>query len=259
MSLGVMLSSTLPLTEDRMINDDTGPGDTVLDEVPTRALTFLRGIAQSPIIYALLAGGGFTSDEYQLGWKLLHAASGYKLPSEAPPTPPPTPSLSAIKELDAWDEDGFRRIRSALDRLHPAQAAFVFRDGLAASVGPAAVLGVHTLLDRLDELESGKDRDATRKEDQAALATLAKRGITKDERSRLRGLVDTAENVGAPAALPAAPEPEERRKTLLALYTWYKDWSNTAHSVLRKRAHLITLGLAKRKPPKKHPPTTPHV
>jgi hypothetical protein len=147
-----------------LINDDTGPGDTVLDEVPTRALTFLRGIAQSPIIYALLAGGGFTSDEYQIGWKLLHAASGYKFPSETLPTPPPTPSLSAIKELDAWDEDGFRRIRSALDRLHPEQAAFVFRDGLAASVGPAAVLGVHTLLDRLDELESGKDRKATRKE-----------------------------------------------------------------------------------------------
>lgn len=48
----------------------------------------------------------------------------------------------------------------------------MFQGDLAASTGPAAVLGVKTLLDRLDDRENGKERKATRKEDHAALETL---------------------------------------------------------------------------------------
>jgi len=51
----------------------------------------------------------------------------------------------------------------------------------------------------------------------------------------------------------------ERNHALHELYLWYKDWSETAHAVIKKRAHLITLGLAKRKPRKSSAqgPTTP--
>ncbi|MFS8068709.1 MAG: hypothetical protein ACMG6S_20305, partial [Byssovorax sp.] len=198
-----------------------------------------------------LAAAGFTPDEYQLGWQLIHASSGFKPLAPAPTAPARSPAFVAMQEIDAWDEDGIRRVRAALERLHPEQAAFVFKDGLAASVGPAAVVGVATLLSRLGELENGADRKATRKADNAALATLTARGITKAERDRLQALVAAAQTVDAPAEPGSAIEPAEKQQALLKMYAWYKDWSNTAHSVIKKRAHLITLGLAKRRATKK--------
>jgi len=234
-----------------MTIDDSTPSQTVLDEAPGRALTFLRGVALNPVIHAQLAAAGFTPDEYQLGWQLIHASSGFKPLAPAPAAPVRSPAFVAMEEIDAWDEDGMRRVRAALDRLHPDQAAFVFKDGLAASMGPASVVGVATLLSRLHDLESGVDRQATRAEDHAALATLETRGITKAERERLQALVNTAHTVDAPVAVESAIEPAERQRALLRMYAWYKDWSSTAHSVIKKRAHLITLGLAKRRATKK--------
>lgn len=223
--------------------------ETVLEEAPGRAIKFLRAIANNPVIYAQLAAAGFTPDDYQQGWHLLHVASGYTATPAAAPVK--TPAFQAMQELDDWDEDGFRRIRAALERLHPEQEALVFGDGLAASTGPSSVVGVKKLLDRLDELESGESRKKTRKQDHAALATLAGRGFDKEERARLRGLVATAQTVSAPAEPAAVPNAAERRQALEALYLWFKDWSQTAHAVIKKRAHLITLGLAKRKSPRK--------
>ncbi len=232
-----------------MAEPQSGVSATVLAECPGRALDFLKGVANNPLIHAQLAAAGFTNAEYQRGWDLLHAATGYSV--VAPVLPTKSPAFLAMQELDAWDEDGFRRIRSPLEHLHPAQAEHVFGDGLSASTGAAAVIGVKKLLDRLDDLANGKDRKATRKEDQAALATLSARGITAEERARLRKLVETAQTLEAPVALPTATTPEAQMAASLALYAWYKDWSSTAHSVIKKRAHLITLGLAKRRSPKK--------
>ena len=237
-----------------MADNDLLPSQTVLEECPARALTFLRGISQNPIIRALLAEAGYKDDDNRLGWKRLLAASGYT----AEPTPPLTGSAAfdAMVALDNWDEDGFRRVRAALNHLHPEQAKFVFAGELAAATGPAAVVSVATLLTRFDELENSKTRKATRTQDRAALDTLAKRGITKAERDRLQQLVDTAQGVQEPVApaVTGTPSAEQRRAALGELYAWYKDWSETARSVVKKRAYLITLGLAKRKPPTKNTP-----
>ncbi len=230
-------------------------GLSVLEGIPGRALELLRGVASNPVIHSHLAAAGFQSSDYQEGWKRLHAASGY-VPEATAPLVKST-VVVAMQQLDRWDEDGFRRIRSGLERLHPAQAAFVFAGGLAASEGAQAVIGVKTLLFRLNELESGHEREATRNEDHAALKTLSDRGITKAERSRLQGLVDTAETLTEPPVLPALAASAARQQALLALYAWYKDWAETARSVVKKRSHLITLGLAKRKAPKKLPEAPP--
>ena len=238
-----------------MPNDPTDQpvaGATVLEETPGRALTFLRGIANNGVIHAQLAEAGFTTDDYQQGWSLLHAASGY---NEKPiAAPEKSAAFRAMTVLDAWDEDGFRRVRAALERLHPDQCAFVFSGGLAASTGAGAVLGVRTLLARFVELESGEERKATRKADHAAMKTLEGRGFTKTERARLQALVDTAQTLEEPAALPDASTPAARKDALVKLYGWYKDWSETARSVIKKRSHLITLGLAKRRTKKEEGP-----
>ncbi|MCL2726595.1 MAG: hypothetical protein FWD69_19420 [Polyangiaceae bacterium] len=231
-----------------MVRTTTTPSESVLEQTPGRALTFLRGLTKSRVLYAQLAAAGYTADDHQEGWHLLFKASGY-VPTEPPPRIVSTPAFNALTELDAWDESGFARVRAALDRLHPHQAQFVFAGPLKASTGAHAVVGVKTLLDRLDALESGKGRDKSdQKGDAAAIATLDKRGITKAERKRLRALVDAARDVGEvePEAPPAATDPPHT-KDLAKLYAWYKDWSTTAHSVIKKRASLIMLGLAKRK------------
>ncbi|WP_129351142.1 hypothetical protein [Sorangium cellulosum] len=187
--------------------DSDGPSRQVLAEVPGRALRFLSAAGKSRQIRALLRERGYTDEEHRDGWDRLHRASGFGIGE--PDEVEDAEVGRAITELDAWDEPYVRLIRAALQRRHPAQEKFVF-DNLAPQVGAAAVVSVKTLLDRLDALEKSPARKATRKEDHAALETLAKRGITKQERSRLRQLVDTASGAGAAVeeqarTRPAAP------------------------------------------------------
>ncbi|MDI3283222.1 hypothetical protein [Polyangium sp. 15x6] len=215
-----------------------------LEETPARVLAFLRGVGTSAVIRTALAGRGYSAEEHAQGWELLHRVSGYRDPKAA--STDDTDAQKAIAALDAWDEPNFRVSRAALERLHPAQAAFVF-DGLEAQVGAGAVLSVRTFLDRLDALESAPERTATRNADLAALATLAKRGITKDERKRVRKLVESAQAMGAPAEADADSTAEARRADLVTLRAWFDDWSETARTAITRRDHLIRLGLAKRK------------
>ena len=63
--------------------------------------------------------------------------------------------------------------------------------GLSPSNGAAAILGVETLLDRLDALASSKNAA-----DRAAIATLDARGLDDAERKRLRALVKVAGRAG---------------------------------------------------------------
>ena len=230
------------------MNNNTNVSLGTLNDVPARALLLVRGIATHAEIRAIMASGGYTEADQQEGWSLLLTASGF--------TPAPVPAgasaddvraRSAIAELDAWDEPGFRRIHAALGHLHPAQDEFVFA-GLGPSQGPGAVVGISLLLDRLDALESSPDRTSTRKEDHAALATLAKRGIDAGVRKHLRALIQDAQRAALPATVPASPPPDEqaREQALQQLYVWYKDWSETAHALIHRRDYLIMLGLAQR-------------
>ena len=236
--------------------DEVRPSAKTLEAVLGRALQFLRGVAQQPVIYALLASAGFTVEEYQTGWALVHKAAGYTPNMPLPPPVGASPAFDAMSTLNEWDEDGMRRIRSGLTRLYPEQEAFVFAGGLAPSTGPESAVGVRLLLDRIDALESGEGRPDTQAQDQAAVALLAKRGFHANERARLRALVNAAESLEEAPEPPALPVPlgsKEREDALFELYKWLKDWSDTAHSVLKKRAHLITLGLAKRRKKAKAP------
>ena len=225
----------------------------VLEEAPNRALTFLSGAGTSGVIRSILLSVGYTSEEHQQGWKLLHRVAGY-----TPAASGVTEDASvqrAVAELDAWDEPGFRRVRAALGHLHKPQLAFVFANDLQPATGPEAVLTVATMIARLDELEHGADRKSTRKDDHAALDTLAKRGITKEERLRLRGLVEVAQKGVRVVASPVdAADQKQRHQHLSELREWHNDWAETARSVLTRRDHLIRLGLAKRKKRKQAAP-----
>ncbi len=224
-----------------------------LEETPVRALAFLRGAGTWRSIRRALATRGYTSAEHDLGWKLLLRCStqpqaGTATADEA--------VRDAIAELDATDEPLFRATAAALDRLHPEQGAFVFAD-LAPATGAAAVVSMATFLDRLDALEASPERKATRAADRAALATLATRGLTADERARLRALVDVAMNVDAAEDDDGAATDVARTEDLGALRKWHLDWAATARAVIKRRDELVRLGLAQRRRRAKDAPADP--
>ncbi|WP_437595173.1 hypothetical protein [Sorangium sp. So ce1000] len=244
--------------------DGEGPSRQVLAETPARALKFLSAAGKNKQIRALLRERGYTDEDHKEGWDLLHRASGFGIGE--PDEVEDAEVGAAIAELDAWDEPHFRIIRAALERRHPVQEKFVF-DNLTPQVGAGAVVSVKTLLDRLDALEKSAKRKATRKDDHAALETLAKRGYPKEERSRLRQLVDIAsgegtaseegdgEATGDAEPVRAVVDSREHVDALRALYAWHREWSETARAVIKRRDFLVRLGLAHRKTKAKSKPS----
>lgn len=230
------------------------PSDTVLDGIPARALKFFGAVSTNPHIRAALARRGYSQSIHDEAWALLLKAAGYRRAVE--PSPDRPEAVAAIAELDDWDEPNFRVARAALLSM-PEQRDFVFRD-LSPARGAAAVVSVRTFLDRLDELENGEDRKATRKADHAALKKLAERRIDQAERSRLRELIAAATALPAEEA-PAPPEDAEKTETLAAeqreakikLWALWAEWSEVARAEIKRRDYLIQLGLAKRKTTKK--------
>lgn len=214
-----------------------------LDETPARVLAFLMGVGKSLPVRAALAQRGYSEKEHQVAWEVLQKVARY-----APAGQAITVDIAvrdAVSTLDLWDEPNFACIHATLARKHPDQDRFVFKD-LEPKQGAGAVLSVGTMLDRLDALESGPDRHATREDDHAALATLAARGYTPEERQRLRGLVKVAQT----ATLTLTPTPindDDHKKSLVELHAWLRDWSATARMVIQRRDYLILLGLSKRK------------
>lgn len=228
------------------------PSDTVLDNMPARGLKLLGALSSNPAIRTVLKRRGYSDATHEKGWTLVLKASGYRRPAADVLAKPE--AAAAIAELDAWDEPNFRIARAALVTM-PEQRDFLFRD-LEAQTGPAAVASVATFLDRLDEMESSKDRKATRKPDQAALDKLAERGIGKEERTRLRKLLAVATASPDAADLPLeapgdtakdATEAAEQREAKVALWAFWTEWSEVAKVDIKRRDHLIQLGLAKRK------------
>jgi hypothetical protein len=220
-------------------------GELTLEQTPTRLMTLLRGIGTIRPVRDVLRPLGYTPDEHARGWGLLHRCSGFVEGESADDTD----VADTIAEIDAWDEPTFTIAEAALRHRHPAQHAFVFRD-LKPSRGVAAVVGAHTFLSRLDALESAPERAATRAADHAALATLAARGVTPEERTRVWAMVHDAERLTDDAA-PDSRElsAAEQQGRLREARAFYEEWSTIARTLVTRRDLLIRLGLAQRKAP----------
>jgi hypothetical protein len=223
-----------------------------LDQTPARVLQFLQGVGTKNSIRAQLWARGYTAKVHARGWRLLRATGGFfdddtdhKDDGEADDAA----VRNAITEIDAWDEPGFRIINASLRARHPVQHTFLTRN-LKSGTGAEAVNTVATLLDRLDALEGSPDREPTRQADHAALATLAERGIDKEERTRLRSLVERAQAFDEHFDDPAKRAENEKRmrEARVELRLWFEEWSEIARVTLKRRVELIRLGLASRRP-----------
>jgi len=226
------------------------PSDTVLNETPAHGLKFMGAMSTNAYIRAVLDRRGYSDAHHERGWTLVLRASGYRGPPATTARSAPE-AAAAIVTLDAWDEPNFRVAGAALATEFPDQYTFLFQD-LEPQTGPGAVVSITTFLDRLDTLQNGKDRKATRKADEAALAKLSDRGITAEERTRLRGLLTVALGSpnadSAPPSIKADPKAEaEQRAAKIELWTFYAEWSEIARADIKRRDYLIQLGMAKRK------------
>jgi hypothetical protein len=207
----------------------------------------MRAIGTVMPIRAAMEEHGYSEAVQDEGWGLLQKTCTYSRGR--------TPELinqevrGAIVAIDQKDEDIFHLVGASLTRHHPAQAAFVL-DGIGPQVGSSSVLNMAILLDRLDALEAGPEREATRAEDHAALATLSSRRMNKQRREELRALVVLAKSA------PSAPDPDkpvrertekERQASLIELRAWYEEWSAIARVCVKRRGYLQMLGLATRR------------
>jgi hypothetical protein len=216
------------------------PSRRVLDETPRRVFTMLQAVGTIVPINEALVAEGVSQTEQDVAWRLLHNICNYQ--QGATGTLIDHRIRNAIVELDAWDEPNLARIAATVARLHPDQYDAMMRN-LEATTGVAAVLVIERALDRLDEFEKSTDEKL-----RAVVQTLAARGYDAKERQRLRDLVTVAKSAPALPAVSADPD-EVRLQDLLALYRWYRDWSETARAVITRRDYLIRLGLATRRQP----------
>ena len=206
-----------------------------------RALQFLRAVGSDPNIMEQLRTTGFDENAQKQGWSLVLTAYSANAPIIASMTDGPL--NEAVTKVDDWQSSMFVRAHAVLRRFHPEQDAFVF-ENLVPGSGIAAVASVATFLDRLDALESGAERKASRKTDHAALAAMEQRGITKEQRKEMRALVKWIEST---PAQPTATQASPREVALLAVYDWVQDWSYCARTVITRRDQLIRLGIGKRR------------
>ena len=221
------------------------PSRQILEEAPLRVLRFLSAVSRSIEIRAALAGRGYGTADHQEACELLLHLVRYR---EPPPLPAgPTVAATAQAELDAWYELHVRLVRAALQLRFPEQAHFLL-DGLPGVGNGQGLLSVVLLLDRLDAFEQGPAREATRQRDHQALGVLVRRGITAEERARLRELVVRGQSLAASSQDTEGPAHlAEQQETLRALHMWHREWSETARAVISRRDLLVRLGLTRRK------------
>ena len=217
-------------------------GRGTVQETVARALLFVAAAGTSKSIRSALAGRGYADEIHDRFWEVLHQVCQFRGAADLGGL-----GKDAVRQVGEVDKDTYRLGRAALKTTFQEQHDFVF-EGIEAAPGIGAVVNMRMFLDRVDELESGKDRKATRKADHAGLAKMAARGITPEERQCLRGLLVLAQralNSGAGEVEPSEPAAYQELRAMV------EEWSEVARVVITRRADLIQLGLVRRKKPAK--------
>ena len=209
----------------------------------------------------MLMDVGYTTQLHVKAWRDLRFACGNGdddslLDVEDPKV------RAALKYVDTRDEWFFKMLGAVWKYNFPEQLAFVLKGDLGPSTGIQSVLNMGIALDRLDVLDKGPERKATRKQDTAALALLAERKIDGQFRATMRKHVNVAQDV-TPVTLgevtPSTDPEVARLEALVELRKFYEEWSEVAKATIKRRDYLIRMGLASRRAPTTPEPTDPVV
>lgn len=203
-----------------------------LEATVGKASQFLFAVGRGPTILNALRKVGYTQKLHQEGWALVNAASRKDIDESATDRRVD----DALQLLDDWDESGIAITRAALTQFPEIRDRVL--QGLQPIAGPGAALNVEAILSRLED-----EKDSAR--GKAALKRLAESGIDAAAREELGRLVAIAK--GSKSFESAIATEEEDDRALLALRDWYYEWSEIARQVVKRREHLIRLGLAERR------------
>lgn len=232
-----------------------------IDQLVAWGGKFLRAASIKSEIMELLIGLGYSDAEHKQGWDLYLRMLGYMGAASKPPatSAKTTDQLSALTEIDRFDEPAFRRATAALSRLHPERYAYMFGDGLSPKTGPESVGSVQVFLDRYVALRDGTDpgRADKREADRAATSTLESRHIVTPAIERhLREQIEVVKQ----AALPRTPavvsaSEESLQNAAQAFEVWLRDWRTTASAGMFRRDYRIILGISRRRTAETPEPT----
>jgi hypothetical protein len=203
-----------------------------LEATVGKASQFLFAVGRGPTILNALRKVGYTQKLHQEGWALVNAASRKDIDESATDRRVD----DALQLLDDWDESGIAITRAALTQFPEIRDRVL--QGIQPIAGPGAALNVEAMLSRLED-----EKDSAR--GKAALKRLAESGIDAAAREELGRLVAIAK--GSKSFDKAIATEEEDDRALLALRDWYYEWSEIARQVVKRREHLIRLGLAERR------------
>ena len=203
-----------------------------LEATVGKASQFLFAVGRGPTILNALRKVGYTQKLHQEGWALVNAASRKDIDESATDRRVD----DALQILDDWDESGIAITRAALTQFPEIRDRVL--QGIQPIAGPGAALNVEAILARLED-----EKDTAR--GKAALKRLAESGIDAAAREELGRLVAIAK--GSKSFDKAIATEEEDDRALLALRDWYYEWSEIARQVVKRREHLIRLGLAERR------------
>lgn len=216
-----------------------------LDATPARLLTFLRGVGTRPAILSSLAAMGYSDEEHSRGWDLLHGCSGFASPQQPPAIN--AKAVAAIVKLDGQDERIDNIIDASLKHRAP-QANQALRTGLSPGTGAESVVYFKGLLSRIEALEDGQLEGVPAAQAKVALEVLAKRGLSPAQRKDLAELVSEAESLDDPKDPKAEAADREALDTKLRrARAFFEEWSKIARGEIKRRDHLIYLGLASRR------------
>lgn len=236
------------------------PSLRTLERAPQRALKFLTASSRNLEIKALLEAVGLDAEARRQGWRRIHAVSE---PGERTPAIIFDPKIvEAVRHLDRFDNHYLPIVDVTLRYHHPQAHDIVFAGGLEAAEGDASVLVSRKLVERVESLG------------EAPRALLAKRGLTAEKLAEARGWLALVEGVdlarmdppvgaaevaldedfdddaagdAADEAGDAGPVDRAWYQAALELWRWLDEWTTIAHRVVKRRTHLIQLGLARPK------------
>jgi hypothetical protein len=218
--------------------------------IADRTARLLFGMAL-PRVFEHLAGYGLRRADLEEGWALLKDAM---LPPDAAIDTAPA-NADLIAALDAWEDRWYPVIEATLARRFPEIRESIFY-GLSQSEGPAVVLSVLTLVDRIDGLNRNRGHI-----EQAAALRLQQRGLTPDVLESARKIIATIAEPSSAATEPVPPGPSVnatpsasvREETLRA---YYYEWSSIARVAIRDKGTLRQLGLVGKGPRGERPDET---
>lgn len=220
-----------------------------------RTSRFLIAIAV-PARARRAAREGYTPQEHKEGWRHWRLAAGEQIGLDhwlddlhASEDPAHGETLRLLREIDAFENKWFPRMRSVIRRVVPRDQrddfeAVFFKDLAQQPLGPGVVTSVSTFLQRHGELPNSKLPAAKK-----VVATLAARGLTAAAIAQVRALLDQFQRAPAPGGDPAARSAarheasRQQREALESLGDWFNDWFTTLRPVF-SGTDAVALGLA---------------